>query len=200
MKTLLLATRNNGKLIELRAMLGSLKFDLVSLGSFPDVAEVAETGATFAENAALKASEYAKSAGLMTLADDSGLAVDALGGRPGVLSARYGGSDLPFARKMELLLSEIDATGSSDRTARFVCSLAVADPDDGILFQTDGVCEGRINVEPRGSGGFGYDPIFVPVGYRETFGELSSEIKAEISHRAAAFRQLIPFLLDFNAV
>ena len=197
---LLLATNNSGKVCELREMLGDLPFELVGLADFPAVIEVEETGLTFNENARLKASGYALQAGLIALADDSGLEVEALGNRPGVLSARYGGENSSFAEKMAKLLGELDKTGDEKRRARFVCSMAVADAAGNILYSSEGVCEGKIAANPRGTGGFGYDPLFVPDGFDETFGELSEGIKRQISHRARAFSEIIPFLRHLTAI
>jgi XTP/dITP diphosphohydrolase len=195
---ILVATGNPGKLKELDDLLSGMPHEVVSLAAFPDIPEVPETGDTFAENARLKAVEYARLTGLAALADDSGLAVDALGGRPGVLSARYGGADLAFPEKIRKLLDEIALLGAEERGARFVCAMAFADAGGNILFETEGVCEGRIAHAPRGSKGFGFDPIFIPEGYEETFGELDLEIKQKISHRARAFNEIIPFLRHFS--
>jgi XTP/dITP diphosphohydrolase len=197
-KRLLIATSNPGKVRELRAMLEGLPIELVGLDQF-DVEEVAETGSTFRENAELKASGYARQTGLPALADDSGLEIAALGGRPGVLSARYGGDGLGYDKKMEMLLAEIEESGSQDRSARFVSAVAVADVSGNILDTKVGTCHGLLAPRPRGSQGFGYDPIFIPDGYDQTFGELSDEIKAQISHRARAFREIIPFLRHFTS-
>ncbi len=193
---LTIATFNRGKLTEYLQLLDGIDLRLKSLTDFENIVEVDESGDTFAENARLKASGYAIQTGTRTLADDSGLVVDALDGRPGVLSARYGGDDLDFAGKMALLLEEIRGSGKTDRRARFVCEIAIADEHGTVRFNTRGVCQGTIARSPRGSGGFGYDPIFVPNGFQETFGELSGAIKHEISHRALAFAQIIPYLRD----
>jgi XTP/dITP diphosphohydrolase len=198
--TLLIATSNPGKVTELRDMLAQTGIEVVGLDAFPDAVEVKETSDTFAGNARLKAVGYATQTGLPSLADDSGLEVAALGGRPGVLSARYGGEDLPFADKMHLLLAEVDAAHSEDRSARFVSSIAVASAGGKIVGTTEGICEGRLADSPRGNGGFGYDPIFVPDRYDETFGELSAVMKAQISHRARAFSQIMPILRRFFAI
>lgn len=197
---LTIATNNTGKLAELRSLLENESIELKALSHFPHAVEVEETGSTFIENASLKASEYALQTGSFTLADDSGLEVDALGGRPGVLSARYGGDDIGFPEKMELILNELNSSGSTDRRARFVCAIAVAAPDGRIVFEAEGVCEGRIADTPAGSGGFGYDPIFVPDGFNSSFGELSAAVKQQISHRARAFAEIMPFLRDFTAL
>ena len=200
MKKLLVATNNKGKLAELRTLLTGLPVELQSLSDLGTFDEVEETGSTFIENARLKASGYALQTGLPSIADDSGLEVAALDGRPGVLSARYGGEALGFGEKMQMLLAEIDKTGSENRSARFVCALAVADEAGNILYTTEGICNGKIASGPRGNSGFGYDPLFIPDGYEQTFGELSGGIKQQISHRRRAFEQIMPFLRDFIAV
>lgn len=194
---LLIATNNAGKVAELRAMFEGITLELVSLNNFGDLIDVEETGETFDENARLKAVSYALQTGLMALADDSGLEVEALDGRPGVLSARYGGTETTFAEKITLLLDELALTGDKDRRARFVCSIAIAAPNSEILFTANGICDGCIAQKPRGSKGFGYDPIFIPDGYKMTFGELVARKKHKISHRGRAFLQIIPFLRRF---
>ena len=180
-------------------MLTGLNVALRTLAEFPDLPEVEESGETFAENAALKARAYSRQTGLWTLADDSGLVVDALGGAPGVRSARYAGVGASDAQRNDRLLAELKRTKGRDRRARFVCVIALADPakPDALFFT--GLCEGTIADRPRGVGGFGYDPLFVPEGYTQTFGELPAEIKNQISHRAralqaaaAALRQSMP--------
>lgn len=199
-KKLLIASLNPGKITELTNLLYAPQVKIVSIKEFAGIDEVPETGSTFAENARLKASGYALQTGLLSLADDSGLEVAALGGRPGVLSARYGGPDTTFAEKITELLAEVAVTGDETRRARFVCSMAVADSKGEILFATEGVCEGRIAHEPRGVGGFGYDPIFIPNGFDLTFGELPEMVKRKISHRSKAFEQIIPLLRHFAAM
>lgn len=192
---LLIATGNAGKIREMEELLADLPLILRGLKEFPDVAEVEETGATFEENAVLKAGGYALQTGLWTVADDSGLEVEALDGAPGVFSARYAGENASDAEKIAKLLGEMkNATG---RRARFVCSVAVADEKGSIKFLADGECAGRIALTASGTKGFGYDPIFVPDGYRETFGELSGDIKRQISHRARAMKKIIQYLRAF---
>lgn len=198
-RKLLIATNNAGKVTELRGLLSGSDLELISLKDLSEIAEVEETGETFSENAALKAIGYARATGLVALADDSGLAVNALDGRPGVLSARYGGDGTDFAKKMELLLEELKITENNDRGAKFVCCIAVASPNGELLFSAEGVCEGQIAESPYGNGGFGYDPIFIPTGFDLTFGQLDQSIKQKISHRSKAFEQIIPFLRHFNA-
>ena len=183
---LLVATGNAGKVRELSQLLAGLPLRLRLLSEFAGVPEAEETGATFAENATLKALHYSARTGLLTLSDDSGLAVDALGGAPGVYSARYAGAHATYAERMARLLGELEAVGGDDRRARFVCVIAVADPSSGSLETFEGVCEGRIARAPLGTGGFGYDPVFIPDGYDQTFGELPEGIKQSISHRARA--------------
>ena len=197
---LLVATNNKGKLGELNSLLADLPVDLLSLSDIGCTIEIEETGATFAENAALKARGYARLAGIWTLADDSGLEVEALDNRPGVYSARYGGVGLGFDKKMLMLLDELEKTGSKNRTARFVCAMAIADATGKIVHSGEGICNGKIAHQPRGNGGFGYDPLFIPDGFENTFGELSNDVKQEISHRFRAFCEIIPFLRSFCAI
>lgn len=183
---LLIATNNAGKMRELNALLENLPLRLRQLSEFPHVVEVEETGKTFAENALLKARLYSRQTNLWTLADDSGLEVDALGGAPGVLSARYAGADATDEERNARLLSELEGTDDAQRTARFVCAIALCDPATGATEIFSGTCEGRISHQPRGRRGFGYDPLFVPHGHTQTFGELSEASKQQISHRARA--------------
>jgi len=197
---LLVATNNKGKLGELRDLLSKTDVELLTLVDVGITTEIDETGSTFAENAALKANAYARMAAVMTLADDSGLEVEALDNRPGVYSARYGGADIGFDQKMSLLLGELEKTNDSDRRARFVCSLSIADAEGAIIHSVEGICAGTIALRVRGSNGFGYDPIFIPDGFDETFGELSDAVKRKISHRARAFCEIIPFLRGFFAI
>jgi XTP/dITP diphosphohydrolase len=199
-QALFIATNNPGKLAELKELLSGVPLELLSLADFTAVAKVEETGLTYDENARLKASGYALQSGLPAIADDSGLEVEALDNRPGVFSARYGGTETSFAKKMALLLAELDKTGDEERRARFVCSMAIADANGEIIFTSKGICDGQIASEPRGKGGFGYDPLFIPAGFDRTFGELPEAIKRKISHRACAFAQIIPFLRDFRVI
>ena len=192
---LLIATRNQGKLTEIHELINHLPLALKSLLDFPNTTEVEETGATFEENAAIKATDYALQTGLWTLSDDSGLEVEALGGAPGIYSARYAGPAASDMERVELLLKELARTGDPFRRARFVCAVSIADPTGRIVNLSEGVCDGLIAFHPRGEGGFGYDPVFIPDGYEQTFGELSSEIKGLISHRARALAAMRDFLL-----
>ncbi|HEX5706278.1 MAG TPA: XTP/dITP diphosphatase [Pyrinomonadaceae bacterium] len=183
---LLIATRNAGKVAEFARIFADLPLRLRGLAEFSVEADAEETGETFAENATLKAEFYGARAGIPTLADDSGLEVEALGGAPGVLSARYAGTNASDRQRIERLLRELETTGDDERRARFVCVIALTFPqtDETELFS--GECRGRIIDEPRGGEGFGYDPVFMPEGYSQTFGELPPEIKNRISHRARA--------------
>jgi len=191
---LLIATKNAGKIKELEKLLAELPFRLRSLNGITNVIEPEETGATFAENAVLKARSYALQTGLSALADDSGLEVEALRGAPGVFSARYAGEGATDAEKIEKLLKEINETQNVNRRARFVCAMAIADAEGEIQFTAEGVCDGKIALTASGANGFGYDPIFIPDGFSETFGELSGDIKQQISHRARATAKIIQYL------
>src|SRR4029079_17287101 len=192
MNKLLLATTNPGKLREISAILEGVPIELVTLNDLDPIAEPDETGATFAENARLKARYYSKATGLVSVADDSGIEIDALDKAPGVHSARWHGTDYPTKfRKIQELLRERGLTTS---TARFVCSVAVAD-GDRIVFEARGMVEGAIASEPRGTNGFGYDPIFFYPPFGCTLAELDRKRKAEGSHRGKAFRQLREYLM-----
>ncbi len=196
---LLIATSNAGKLRELRPLLAPLPLGLLSLVDIPKIEPVEETGSTFIQNASLKAAGYACQAQVLTLADDSGLVVDALGGSPGVRSARYLGSNASYPDRIRSLLAELDEVGDQDRTARFVCAMAIASEAGELVFVTEKACEGRIAASPKGSGGFGYDPIFIPNGYAQTFAELSAETKNQISHRGQALSAARDFLASLTA-
>lgn len=194
MRRLLLATTNTGKIREIRHLLDGIDVQLVGLDEFPEIASPEETGRTFAENARLKAVYYSKASGLTAIAEDSGLEIDALGGAPGVESARYGGVKASYPDKFTLLYDAMAKSGSSDRTARFVCAVAVAD-GDAILFETRGTVEGRIADAPAGDGGFGYDPIFFYPPFGKTLAQ-ASEQKSTVSHRGEAFRNVRRYLMD----
>lgn len=204
---LLIATRNAGKIRELQETLRELPITLRHLAEFPDVSPVEEVGRTYEDNAILKALSYSEQTGICALADDSGLEVDALGGMPGVLSARFRGENASDQARTEKLLSVLAPYQDRERAARFVCCMAVAgwpisdsEPratEPRVLYVSEGKCEGLIGLEPRGTGGFGYDPIFLPVGYDETFGELSGEVKRSLSHRARALSAMRMFLSQF---
>jgi XTP/dITP diphosphohydrolase len=183
---LLLASSNAGKLRELAQLLEGLPVRLRSLSEFGNVPAVEETGETFEENASLKAAFYGRLTGLLTLADDSGLEVEALGGAPGVRSARYAGADATDGQRVAKLLEELKGKSVGERGARFVCVLSLFDPASSGLRLFRGVCPGRIAESARGSQGFGYDPVFVPDGHDLSFAQLPAETKQRISHRALA--------------
>ena len=191
MRQLLLATTNAGKLREIRAILADVPVELVSLEAFPGIAEPEETGATFADNARLKALYYHDRTGLPAVADDSGIEIDALDGGPGVHSARWQGTDYPT--KFAAIYRALAARGLATSPARFVAHIALADAG-GIRFEATGTIEGEIAPEPRGSHGFGYDPIFFYPPYGCTLAEVGGARKAAVSHRGAAFRPLRDWL------
>src|SRR6266516_4299281 len=186
-KRLLIGTGNPEKIVEVKSMLEGLPFELTGLAEFRSLSTVNETGQTFAENAALKAQGYALQTSLWTISDDSGLEVDVLDGAPGVLSARFAGEEASAAQRVSLLLSKLSLIPEKRRTARFVCATAVSDADGKLIFSATGICDGRLSFHPRGAGGFGYDPVFVPEGYNLTLAELGLEVKNQISHRGRAF-------------
>ena len=192
-----LATRNQHKVAELRRMLESadLDVDLVGTEEFPDLPDVAETGSTFAANALLKANDVAQRTGLIAIADDSGLCVDALNGMPGVLSARWAGKHGDDAANLQLVLAQLADVPPNRRGAAFHCAAAIATPE-GEERVVEGVLDGSLITEPRGSNGFGYDPIFTPRGYVLTTAELTPSEKDAISHRGQAFRALVPVLRE----
>jgi len=183
-KLLVVATSNPGKLKEMQVYLQDLGWELQLK---PEALEIEETGETFIANACLKASEIAKATGEWSIADDSGLMVDALDGQPGIYSARYGSSD---ADRISRLLKELES--EQNRQAQFVCAIAIARPDGTIALQVEGICRGEILHTPRGTAGFGYDPIFYVPAQQQTFAEMTAEIKRSHSHRGRAFQALIP--------
>ncbi|MEL6402944.1 MAG: RdgB/HAM1 family non-canonical purine NTP pyrophosphatase [Chloroflexota bacterium] len=197
---LLIATQNKGKVKEYQRLLADLEWtimglDEVGLGKL----DVEETGTTFEANALLKAKAYAEASGKIALADDSGLVVDALDGRPGVYSARYGTPDLDNAGRRAYLLDEMTDIQPEQRTARFMCVIAIYDPKTDKSATTAGACEGVILQEERDGGkGFGYDAIFQPEGFDKSFGEITQEEKNRISHRGVAVKKLPPILADFE--
>lgn len=200
MQKLLIGTQNQGKVREYQKLLADAPVEIVGLDDVGlEKLDVEETGTTFEENALIKARAYAAASGLPALADDSGLVVDALNGRPGVHSARYGGPGLDDAGRRHALLDEMQSISDAERTARFVCVIAVVEPDSTSAQTVAGTVEGRIIREERDAGrGFGYDPVFMPDGYTQTFGELDSAIKNRISHRGEAAKKLIPILQNWN--
>lgn len=195
---LVLATRNQDKVREIGEILKIEDgIELLSLHNYPDAPDVVEDGKTYEENAIKKASELAEYTGHLTIADDSGLEVDALGGAPGVHSARYAGENASDRDRILKLLSALQNVPDDRQSGRFICAVAIAEPLAQVLV-VRGVCEGRIIRMPRGTEGFGYDPVFVPVGYDKTFAELGDEIKNQISHRAKALDEAKKLLSEMN--
>ena len=189
--SLLIGTQNSGKIVEIKRILGEIPAESVSLNDLPEIASPVEDGATFLDNAVIKAMYYFKQSGIMAMADDSGLEVDALSGAPGVRSARYGGEGLNDSDRTALLLEQMCDVADDKRSARFRCVIAVAGagmPNGYIT--AEGVVDGMITREPRGDNGFGYDPIFVPDGEVRTTAELSESEKDALSHRGIALRSL----------
>ena len=189
--TLLVATTNANKLREIRQILADVAVELVSLADVDAPQEPEETAHTFAENARQKALHYATATGLPTVAEDSGLEIDALDGTPGVLSARFPGETYP--EKFAEIYRQLAARGARESRARFVCALALVE-DARVVFETQGAVEGRIASAPRGTAGFGYDPIFFYPPYDRTLAEVTAAEKAAVSHRGRAFRMLHDFL------
>ena len=191
--TVVLATRNQHKVHELRRILANLDVELVGTDRFPDLPDVAETGSSFAANALLKARDVSQRTGHIAIADDSGLCVDALNGMPGIFSARWAGRHGDDRANLDLVLAQLVDVSDARRGAAFHCAAAVVTPQ-GEERVVEGVLEGSITREPRGRNGFGYDPIFTPRGYVLTTAELTPEEKDAISHRGQAFRALAPVL------
>ena len=187
--TLLIATTNPNKVNEIRRVLDGADVEVITLEGWPDLVAPEESGRTFEDNARLKATYYARATGQVTVAEDSGIEIDALGGVPGVESARYAGEETSYPEKFARLYAALDRAGTRDSAARFVCALAMASPD-AILFEARGVIEGRVAHEPAGSGGFGYDPFFFYPPYGRTLGQVTPEEKLAVSHRGQAFRKL----------
>ncbi|ATW25529.1 XTP/dITP diphosphatase [Candidatus Formimonas warabiya] len=193
MREILLATKNIGKLNEFVSLIGDYTWKVFSLRDFPHLPQVEETGTTFQDNARLKALAAAQETGLLALADDSGLEVDSLGGLPGVYSARFAGEERNDQKNNEKLLVMLKNVPASSRRARFRCTIAVARPDGQVAF-CEGVCEGLIAMEPAGTNGFGYDPLFFLPEYGKTMAQLDMEEKNLISHRGKAFKASLPLL------
>lgn len=196
---LVLGTANRKKGLELAELFAPLGFDVRTLADFGDVLAVEESGETFAANAALKAAEQARHLRQWVLADDSGLLVDALDGRPGVFSARFAGPAATDADNNRLLLELLADVPPPRRTAQFACHIALADPQGEIRAQSTGRCRGRILEAPRGAAGFGYDPLFEVAEYHLSFAELGPVAKAVLSHRARAAQRLVPALRALRA-
>ena len=190
---LLLGTRNDGKVVELIDALSGLPANFRLIREFPNITDVEEIGVTYEENATLKAFGYALQTGISTLADDSGLEVDSLGGQPGVLSARFGGNGISDTQRIEVLLEVLANIDSDRRTARFVCCMVLvgrSNQELKVLAVSRGICEGSIATVSAGSRGFGFDPVFIPNGYTSSFAALDPAVKARLSHRAKATKQM----------
>jgi XTP/dITP diphosphohydrolase len=210
---LVIGTRNRKKGAELADLLAPRGFSVITLDELPDAIDVVEDGDSFAANAALKATQQARHLGRWVLADDSGLEVEALGGAPGIFSARFASTVAGFCEPGSpgpatpattadeqnnlYLLQLLGETALEKRTARYVCHVTVADPHGAIRAEAHDVCHGRIRFEPAGTNGFGYDPLFEVVEYHRTFGELGAHVKRAISHRSRALRAIVPKFVEF---
>jgi len=192
MLKLVLATRNSGKLKEMKVKLKEYPVIVACLTDYPEIPEIEETGKTFAENASIKAETVAKWTKLPALADDSGLEIDYIGKKPGIYSSRWGITDQGRIKKA---LNVLKNTKSEQRSARFICAMSLFLPEQG-NYTTEGMCSGRITLSPKGDQGFGYDPIFIPNGYNKTFAELGVNVKNRISHRAVALEKMIKIIVD----
>jgi XTP/dITP diphosphohydrolase len=194
MPRLVLGSRNKKKLKEMLDLLGDLGLELTDLTPYPDAPEVEETADTFVGNATLKATQLAPALGAWVIGEDSGLCVPALGGAPGVYSARYAGKQGDDAANNAKLLREMSSLKDDERAAYYVSTAVLADPTGKVVATVEGRCHGVIIDAPRGSGGFGYDPLFLVPEHGKTFGELPPEVKQSMSHRAVAFKQLRPVI------
>jgi XTP/dITP diphosphohydrolase len=188
-KEIIIATKNKGKVRDFEVLFNERGYQVSSLLDFPEINDVEETGSTFVENAILKAEEIAEALNKMVIADDSGLSIDALDGRPGVYSARYAGEEKSDRNNIEKVLEELEGVPTEKRTARFHCALALAIPNEKTLI-VEGTCEGVITEKPEGENGFGYDPIFFVKEQNKTMAQLTSTEKSKISHRANALKKL----------
>ncbi len=193
---LILGTRNANKVIELRGLLPEDRVRVTALADFPEGIEVVEDGETFAENAAKKAGEQAAHLGHWVLGEDSGISVNALGGQPGIHSARFAGRHGDDEANNDKLLAELAGVPAPRRGAAYHCALALADPQGKIRLEVFASCRGRITTQRCGTGGFGYDPLFLIPEYHRTFGELGPTVKRALSHRSRAIRQFVPRFLQ----
>ena len=194
--TIVIATSNPGKLIEIVSILDGLPLKLLSLADFCNVIAVEESGSTFTENAVRKAQEYARQTGHWSIADDSGLEVDALGGAPGVMSARFAGEGVSDSTRVSCLLSRMESIPDEERIARFRCTIALADLKRTLIHLAHGTCEGKIAFQPRGSHGFGYDSVFIPHSHKLTLAEMDLGVKNQLSHRALAASEMRHYLVE----
>lgn len=191
---IIIATRNNDKLREIKALFKDLGVKISSLNDYPAIPKIKETGKTFKENALIKASKTAKLTGKLTLADDSGLEVKILNGQPGVYSSRFAGENVTYRDNNLKLLKLLDGVPASQRGARFVCNVSIVEPS-GRIIVIEKYCQGTIGFKSKGSFGFGYDPLFIPRGYKKSFAELKPQIKNGLSHRGRAFKEAKAVLL-----
>ena len=196
--TIVLASRNHKKAREVSEILAPAGFMVIPVTDFPDVPEVEEDGLTFAANAAKKASEVARQLNRWVIGEDSGLQVDALGGAPGIYSARYSGAGATDEKNNQKLIADLANVPDEKRGAGYLCSVALSDPNGDIRIACEGTCRGRILNEANGEGGFGYDPYFLIPEYHMTFGQLSSVVKHRLSHRARAFAKFVPLLIKIE--
>jgi XTP/dITP diphosphohydrolase len=204
MSRLVLATKNPGKVLEIKELLRHLPIEVIACSAYEGIPNIKEEGETFQDNAICKALAIAEATGEVALADDSGLEVDALRGAPGVHSARFAGDDLPRGwerdrANYEKLLLLLEGVEDSKRTARFRCVVAIAGPCEKVRL-AEGVCEGKIALAPDGFSGFGYDPVFIPVGHSKSFAALPQDVKNDISHRALALKAALPLISEFFQV
>jgi XTP/dITP diphosphohydrolase len=196
---IVIASGNTGKIKEIKSFARSLSnVEWLTFKDFKGFPDVEERASSFLENAKLKAKVISNCTGIITLADDSGLEVDFLGGMPGVKSSRYAGEHATDKENRDKLMAELEeAKKISDRKARFICSMVLRDPEKGTIFKTRGICSGHIGFEEKGTGGFGYDCIFIPSGYKKTMAQLDIEEKNRISHRGKAIKAVCEFIVNF---
>ena len=192
MNKIFIASKNNGKIEEIKFFLENFNFEIFSYLDYPNIPDVEETGKTFEENAVLKAKTIYRTVNIPVLADDSGLEVDILNGAPGVFSARYSGNNASDSENNEKLLNELQGMELNNRSARFKCVIVYYDGVSEKVFE--GICDGHIAYQPSGDKGFGYDPLFIPAGFKESFADLGPEVKNKISHRAKALFSFRKFL------
>lgn len=195
MQSVILATTNQGKAAEFQKLLGQLPLTVKTLKDYPQIGEIVEDGQTFAENALIKARAVAKAAGILTIADDSGLVVDALGGAPGIYSARYAGENKDDNANIAKLLQEMENVPAEERGARFICAIAVV-TEDGREFVAEGNCHGEILTKAKGDGGFGYDPVFFVPELNKTFAQLTMTEKNAVSHRGKANQEAVKIIAE----
>ena len=192
MLRLVLATRNPGKIREIVDKLNNYPVIVECLNDYPEIAEIKEDGKTFSDNAIIKAKTVSELVDLPSLADDSGLEIEYLGGKPGILSSRWGTSD---QERINKVIKALKNSSTEQRNARFVCVMSLFTKEKK-YYITKGICSGKISLSPWGSFGFGYDPIFIPEGYNQTFAQMGNEIKKRISHRAIALKKMIQIIIE----